>query len=319
MKNSTPITDDNDDAKVKEKATVLYPRMKYMHTFANEWNDPVYRNAATQKDERAQRALMRRILDPHITHLVLFNTNKTATASYKPHEHVRRALSNLGGVAKATVLMRGSDADTADVEQSMHAALPTVVMRDTGGTADGIAIMLNESLQSQAVRDRETRRQHATMPKPGTPGDFRADSQEEWLDALYARIEAGEAGQDDRQPLAKSKSRRKGLTEFEDETSVETDNPVFRHSDSDSDSDKGPSDIADKRLRDIVSQSFRSKRAHNKKIMLDPAFECWVKGGCVVYVSDNKPLFPAATFTVGLNHFLYRCSKIAIHRAKTTC
>jgi|EP01047_Picozoa_sp_COSAG01_P040326 hypothetical protein len=191
MKHSSPITEENDDVKVKEKAIVSYPRLKYMHIFARAWNDPVYRAAATDRDVQAQRKLMKRTVEPHVTHLILFNTNKTANASFRPHEHVKRALSNLGGVAKATVMMAGSDADVAEVEQSMQNGLPTILLRDTGGSTDDIALKLNESLQTQAARDRNNMRIHNTMPTPEREGDFRADSMEDHLQKLYEHIESG--------------------------------------------------------------------------------------------------------------------------------
>ena len=201
MKHSSPITEENDDAKVKEKAIVLYPRMKHMHIFAKAWSDPVYRAAATDLDVRAQRKLMKRTIEPHVTHLILFNTNKTANESFRPHEHVKRALSTLGGVAKATVLMAGSDADVADVEQSMQNGLPTILLRDTGGATDDIALKLNDSLQTQAASLRNQKRICNTMPTPEREGDFRADSMEDHLQKLYEHIESSRAEKQKEVPL----------------------------------------------------------------------------------------------------------------------
>lgn len=178
-----------------------------------------------------------------------------------------------GGVAKATVLMRGSDADISDVEQSMHATLPTIVMSDTGGSADAIAIKLNESLKSQEAQDKETENQRATMPYP----PFREKTQEEHLEKLYAQIERGRQGTDP--PPA---------PESDDSPASEGDgtieNPMF-----------SPGCVWPSRVtffqshctephgsRCSVSERMKSKVKKKIDPSLDPAFDCWVVGGCVI-------------------------------------
>lgn len=295
------------------------------------WQDPVYRAAAVDRDGRTQRRLMKRLLvrvavfvlastmasasdiftrqDPHVTHLVLFNTNNTANASTKHEETVRRALANLGGVSKATVcaqhtqrpchcrlcyaersglkkqnknvldwclaVLSGAPADVTNVEQSMHSGLPTIILSDTGGTADAVALKLDESLKDKKELDAIQAEQAKSMPK--VPDDLFAESQKEHLNMLYKHIQAirqEKQGKQQRNPRSYSSTR---ASKPKTNDSIQFENPV------DADGTGYVQNPLDDELADYddkvprLSANKTSKAPSPTEDQHDP-FDCWVKG-----------------------------------------
>ena len=52
-------------------------------------------------------------------------------------------------------VLSGAPADVTNVEHSMHSGLPTIILSDTGGTADAVALKLNESLKDKKELEEE--------------------------------------------------------------------------------------------------------------------------------------------------------------------
>ena len=92
------------------------------------------------------------------------------------------------------------------VEHSMHTALPTIILSDTGGAADAIALKLNESLEDKDTREKETKKRALKMPQLGNERDFFGKSQEEHLQKLYTHIESARK-QREREKVSASRGR----------------------------------------------------------------------------------------------------------------
>eukprot|EP01052_Picozoa_sp_SAG31_P027867 SAG31_NODE_2643_length_5320_cov_13.447998_5_plen_128_part_01 len=116
----------------------------------------------------------------------------------------------------------------------MHSGLPTIILSDTGGTADAVALKLNESLKDKKELEEEEAKRKESMPK--IPDDLFASSQEEHLRILYEHIETKRQGKrQDKKPrpgsysstrATKSTASRKTPTASETNDSLEFENPV---------------------------------------------------------------------------------------------
>lgn len=101
---------------------------------------------------------MNRVIDPRISHLVLFETKSmdskgkqgqpTAFHRSRPERKIVTLLQELG-VPTATILMNGDAADSDQVDKQLTRGLPLIVLSDTGGLADHFAKCFQDAKDKQ--------------------------------------------------------------------------------------------------------------------------------------------------------------------------